>query len=108
MQKYFNISMIKYDDIIGVKFAQIDAEAVSSIGCAVDILAGSTIKAAKFYTDLESSDTFLSNLAFRLQPVQEFYDTTHSYSQNGDIYSVGYDNDFYDGTVEYTANGYPA
>ena len=107
MQQFFNISMIKYKDTIGVKLANAPSDVVPTPGCAVDILDGSTIKGAKFFLD-ESEDNMINNIAFRLQPLEEYYDTTHSYSQNGDSISVGYDNDFYDGKMEYTADGYPA
>lgn len=107
MQQFFNVSMIKYKDTIGVKLANAPSDVVPVPGCAVDILDGSTIKGAKFFLD-EAKDNMINNIAFRLQPLEEYYDTIHSYSQNGDIYSVGYDNDFYDGKIEYTANGYPA
>jgi len=100
--------MIKYKDTIGVKLANAPSDVVPVPGCAVDILDGSTIKGAKFFLDFEVDENMINNIAFRLQPLEEYYDTIHSYSQNGDIYSVGYDNDFYDGKIEYTANGYPA
>jgi len=74
----------------------------------VKILPGTTIKGAKFNSDPEISEVFLNNLAFRVQPFKEKYGSTHSYSNNGDVYTLGYDNDFYDGKVEYTANGYPS
>jgi len=50
----------------------------------MDILPGTTIKGAKFNSDIDVSEAFLNNLAFRVQPFKEMYDTTHSYSQNGD------------------------
>jgi len=99
--------MIKYKDTIGVKLANADSEVVPVSGCAVDILGGNTIKGAKFFLDFEVDTNIINNFALRLQPIEEYYDTIHSYSQNGDIYSVGYDSDFYDGKIEYTANGYP-
>jgi hypothetical protein len=71
----------------------------------MDILAGSTITGAKFKNDEDSK--FMKWIALRLQPIVESYDAIHSYAQNGDTYTVGYDQDFYDGKLEYTANGYP-
>lgn len=102
--------MIRYNDTISVKLFQTDptSEVEIKSGCSIDIMAGNTIKGAKAHIDLGESTFFMKNLGFRLQPIEEYYDTTHSYSQNGDLYSIGYDNDFYDGKIEYTANGYPA
>lgn len=107
LPKFFDYAMVRYEDKIRVKFQSYTEEEKAEIGCAIDILSGSTIKGARFNTDFESSDVFLNNLAFRVQPLEEYYDNTHSYSQNGDSYTVGYDKDFYDGKLEYTANGYP-
>lgn len=98
--------MVRYNDTISVKFKQAEADAAIKLGCSMDILTGSTIKGARFSTDPADESFFMNNLAFRLQPIKSYYDTTHSYSQNGDKYTVGYDNDFYDGKIEYTANGY--
>jgi hypothetical protein len=44
----FDYSMIRTNDSIKVSFKIPDAEEVPKIGCSIDILAGSTIKGAKF------------------------------------------------------------
>lgn len=49
IQKWWNISAINIDDIITVKTHQISANDVPKPGCSVDILAGSTLKGAKFF-----------------------------------------------------------
>ena len=103
--------MIKYEDYIEVLIFQPEKDEVENIkpGCSITILPGNTIKAAKFSFDPEAlSDQFMATISFRLQPFVERYDTVHKYAQNGDTYVLGYDNDFYDGKVEYTANGYPS
>lgn len=56
--------MIKYDDVIAVKLEQAPSNTVLKSGCAVDILAGSTLKGAKLHT--EEGRTYLANLAFRV------------------------------------------
>lgn len=97
MQKYFNVSMIKYNDKISVKLFNAAEDVKVNIGCSVDIMKGTTIKSAKFNVDETDLSFFLKNIAFRVQPIKDYYDINHSYSQNGDKYSVGYDDDFYDG-----------
>ena len=109
MQKWFNVSMMKYDNFYSVKLQNVEAgdDAQPIVpGCRVDIVDGNSIQGVKFFTN-PADGVFINSLQFRVKPIEEYYDTTHSYSQNGDIYSVGYDKDFYDGKVEYTANGYP-
>ena len=106
MQKWFNVSSIKYDNVYSVKTFQVEADAEEEPvpGCKVDVLEGNSIQAVKFYSN--PTDVFVNSIQFRVKPLEEYYDQTRSYSQNGDVYEVGYDNDFYDGKIQYTANGY--
>jgi len=105
MQKWFNVSSIKYDNVYSLKFFQVAAgEAEPVPGCKVDVLEGNSIQAVKFFSN--PTEILVNSLQFRVLPLVEYYDQTRSYSQNGDVYEVGYDNDFYDGKVQYTANGY--
>lgn len=61
MQRWFNVSSIKYDNVYSLKLYQVEADAAQPVpGCKVDVLEGNSIQAVKFYT--KPTEVFLNSL----------------------------------------------
>lgn len=107
LEKWWNVTAKRYPDelwmrLVDEDFGEGDQEEFKT-GCSIDFLPDQTLQGVKFATQ---DDEYIKNIAFRVKPLEEYYDNESSYEQNGDVYSIGYDEDFKDMKFEYKANGY--